>query len=182
MEGIAQREQYNGIIDELKKELVRTVSLLAALTFAYYIPEIFGGERDPECKMNTQLSNSMYAWAVAGPLFVMTLGFLIAYGCKKAREIPAHSMQEFLIKAGRARKAFTVISVIGAAIWFLWNQTLWSDMSKECLSGFNLMDFIIWCFLLLVTLAPTILACLFCICSPCICCVAYMIFSAKNEA
>lgn len=46
--------------------MVKTCLVIVLLTIFYYMPDIFGGERDPDCTMKTAYSNAMFGWVLLG--------------------------------------------------------------------------------------------------------------------
>ena len=70
--------------------------------------------------------------------------------------------------------AFTQILVVVAyGVFFFWTQVLWTDIgSGDCLSGYNLIDFLNWLFLLFITVWAAIMlaigVCIGICCGPCI--------------
>ena len=133
-------------------ELSWTGIYIAALTFFYFMPAIFGGERNDECKMNTALANGMFGWVLLGCECLIYIGWIIAYAWKRSRDAPVPVMTEFLESATiKTFVAKLIINPLGYAIFFYWSQVLWTDMSRDCLESYDLFDFIIWLCLLVIT-------------------------------
>ena len=59
------------------------VLVVGYFTICYYLPDIFGGERDPECLMRTGFANAMFGWVIATLIALSHLGFVIGYKCKE---------------------------------------------------------------------------------------------------
>ena len=136
------------------RDFITNIIYISGLTFLYYLPEFGETGRDPECKMNTAKANALFAWVLLVLDATISLGFMIAFGCKQARKLPVTAMNEFLERAAIGQAiAHTVINPIGFAIFFYSTQVIWTDISSACLHGYDLMDFLIWLFLLLVSLA-----------------------------
>ena len=63
--------------------------------------------------------------------------------------------------------------MLAYTVYFCWTQVLWTDINTgDCLSGYNVFDFINWLVLLLITVWPTITVgfgmCICVCCGPCI--------------
>ena len=61
------------VVDTCKKyylkqlgELFYSLGWIGYLTLCYFLPDIFNGERDPDCTMNTALANAMFGWVLCG--------------------------------------------------------------------------------------------------------------------
>ena len=138
---------------------------------SYYLPDIFGGERDPLCSMNVALSNAMFGWVLVGLQAFTHLCFILRYLCVAKSSSPA-VLKEFVEK-GVIWSGFSVLLLnsVGWAVWFAWSQVIWTDVGDHCFEGYNLYDFILWLFLLLCTVWSAIMVgiiLLFCICcAPC---------------
>ena len=65
-------------------------------TVCYYLPNIFGGDRNVDCSANTALAVGMFGWAVIGSQLFVHILFILAFGCKKASAPPSMVMQEFV--------------------------------------------------------------------------------------
>ena len=133
-------------------ELSWTGIYIATLTFFYFLPAIFGGERSKECEMNTALANGMFGWVLLGCESLIYIGWILAYAWKRSRDAPVPVMTEFLESATiKTFVAKLIINPLGYAIFFYWSQVLWTDMSRDCLESYDLFDFIIWLCLLVIT-------------------------------
>ena len=65
-------------------DLISSCLLVFALTIAYFLPNIFGGERDPECTMRTGFANAMFGWVLSGAQAIVHLCFILRYLCKES--------------------------------------------------------------------------------------------------
>ena len=142
-------------------------------TFCYFMPDIFGAERDPECTMRTAFSNAMFGWVLVGGQALIHLIFIVGFVIK-SRSGSSTVLKEF-VEAGTIFTGLSTLFInsIGWAVWFYWTQVLWADIgSGDCLSGYNLFDFINWLILLLCTVWSAIvvaIGALICLC--CSCCI-----------
>ena len=76
--------------------------------------------------------------------------------------------------------ATLVINSLGWAVWFYWSQVLWTEIgSGECLSGYNLFDFINWMVLLFITVWSAIIVAFASLC--CICCAPCIIGTVRAQ-
>mmetsp|Transcript_21627 Transcript_21627/g.28959 ORF Transcript_21627/g.28959 Transcript_21627/m.28959 type:complete len:165 (-) Transcript_21627:379-873(-) len=156
-------------------EFFQHVFMILVMTSIYFSPRIFNKERNPVCEMNTPLANVLFGWVVLGLDGCISLGWIIAYAFKRARSTPSQLMFEFVERAtiGQA-VAKAVIQLFGLGLFFIVSQImLWPDMAHECLEGINLLDFIVYCCLLFITvknaIALSACCCAAIICCPCIC-------------
>lgn len=78
-----EREVCKKYYDKQVSELLTNMIIIAFLTFSYYMPSIFGGERSENCQMRTGFANAMFGWVLCGAFAVMHLAFIIGYHCKK---------------------------------------------------------------------------------------------------
>ena len=152
MEEMQQREVHQKYLNMQIYELAWTGIYIAGLTFFYFMPAIFGGERNAECEMNTALANAMFGWVLLGCEAVILIGWIAAYAWKRSNDAPVTAMTEFLESATiKTFVAKLIINPLGYAIFFYWCQVLWTDMDNKCLEGYNLFDFILWLGLLVMT-------------------------------
>jgi hypothetical protein len=66
---LAEMREQEVINMYVKKQTTEGMwSLIGMLyfTFCYFMPDIFGGERNPDCSANTALATAMFGWVVLG--------------------------------------------------------------------------------------------------------------------
>lgn len=145
------------------------------LTVCYFLPNIIGGERNADCTMRTGFANAMFGWCISAPLGVLHLGFIIGFAIKKRSSSNVALLQEYVQRATIVVSIGQVlITLLGYATFFFWNQVLWGDLSSgdNCLAGYNLLDILNWVILIFVTAWAAIIVALGCCigvcCGPCI--------------
>ena len=154
----------------VRKELLYLLSSILVLTVFYLMPDVFDGERNPECTMKAALSYATFAWVLIAALALIDIAWLISYyGVSEKKN--GTDMLQF---AGRivyiSEIAKILVNPIGFTVFFIWNQALWTELSSACFSGYNLMDFFIWLQVLLVTSISALFCFMTILCAPC----AYM--------
>ena len=162
--------------------------IILYFTICYFLPSIFGGSRDAECTMRTDLAIAMFGWVLCGLQASLDFLFISSYLCKKAGGCSSTVLKEHVEKmVGVTQFSILFLNSVGWATWFYWTQVLWTDISTgDCLSGYNLFDFINWLLLLIITIWPALLiafGCLCCICcAPCLYKTAHEYFSQQRDA
>eukprot|EP00354_Favella_ehrenbergii_P003458 CAMPEP_0170467698 /NCGR_PEP_ID=MMETSP0123-20130129/11186_1 /TAXON_ID=182087 /ORGANISM="Favella ehrenbergii, Strain Fehren 1" /LENGTH=196 /DNA_ID=CAMNT_0010734143 /DNA_START=45 /DNA_END=635 /DNA_ORIENTATION=+ len=154
MEEMQQQETHQKYLGMQVGELVWTILYIIVLTLAYFLPAIFGGDRDVDCQMNTALANGMFGWVLFGLDAMTSVIWISVFAIKRSRDAPVAAMTEYVEKATIAQavaKAF--INPLGYAIFFYWNMVQWSSLTDECLTGYDLFDFLLWILLLLLCVA-----------------------------
>ena len=63
-------------------DCVKSGIAVGYFTICYFLPAIFGDERDSDCTMNTALSNALFGWVLVGAQFLCHLVFIIIYAVK----------------------------------------------------------------------------------------------------
>lgn len=174
-----EREVCNKYLYQQVKDFIYFGCISLYFTFIYFMPEIFGSERNANCTMNTALANAMFGWVLVGGQAVIHLVFILGFLCKQTSGSSA-ILKEYVEKGTIIAGITTVlINTVGWAVWFAWSQVLWTDIdSGDCLEGYNLFDFINWIILLLCTVWSAIIVGLGCLC--CICCAPCLIKAYKE--
>jgi len=104
------------------------------------MPGFFGGERSEECAWNGQKATSYFAWFILGPKALFHT-ILVLFMTNQVSHSPSHLVALAGI-IGTVRGIAAVVFLIAYAVWFIWVQFLWGDISSECVKGWNLLDFI----------------------------------------
>ena len=125
--------------------------------------------------MNTALANLLFGVVILGGQAFCHLCFILGYWYKNSISFTSvAALKEYVEKAAIVTLfgAF-VFNLFGYAIFFYWTQVLWADIDTgDCLTGYNLFDFVNWLIILLVCLSSAIIVafgtcCCVC-CAPCI--------------
>ena len=118
--------------------------------------------------MRTGFANAMFGWILCGAFAIQHLCFVIGYHCVKDK--PSQQVKEWVENSVlKSAIAAFAIQGLGYTTFFYWSSVLWSDInSGDCLSGYNLYDFLIWLCLLFITVWTALFVSLTMLC--CICC------------
>ena len=74
---VADKYLYKNVSD-----FIYYAAISLYFTFVYFMPDIFGSERNFDCTMNTALANAMFGWVLVGGQAVIHLIFVLGYLCK----------------------------------------------------------------------------------------------------
>jgi len=83
--------------------------VIGYFTFCWYMPEIFGGERHPDCLMRAGYANAMFGWCIIGPTALLHLGFIVGFFIKKRTNHSVAALQEYV-------RVASIVVAIGLAI------------------------------------------------------------------
>ena len=141
------------------------------MSLIYYMPNYTDIERDPECEMDGHVANTWSVWIICGAMACCSLGWILAYLCKRARNASTIEMFEFIGKSTIwIVLVQIVITLFGLGLFFYISLfTTMGHINSACFHGLTLVDFIIYIIFMVVclpvALAFTILMC----CCVCIC-------------
>ena len=95
LEEMNQRETQQKYMQKHLGDFLWFSCLTAYYFVCYYLPDIFGGERDPNCKMRTAFANAMFGWTLTLPQAVFHLCFIIGFAIKKRSTTP-QGLQDYI--------------------------------------------------------------------------------------
>ena len=160
MADLAERENIDRLVGEVRNDSKKTLFYIICITIIYFLPNLFGGERNPDCKMNAALANGMFAWVVLGADLLLSVIFFISYACNKNQESQTivHDHVQTTHERWQNTQIFA-IKFIGYTIFFYWAAfALWPDYDRvECNeSWYNRCDFFLWGVILFCTFLPAL--------------------------
>ena len=137
------------------------------------MPKWFGGSRDEACQMNMLQANNHMA-IMNGILFLYGLIFIICYWAQRCSGRHPSVIAEWIQIATLVYVLLMVLTLlIYSTVWFISVQFMWDDYSKECIDGWNQLDFanfVVLLFIAGITTALTaLLSCILCCFLPAIC-------------
>ena len=95
----------------------------------------------------------MFAFVVIGSLTVILLVQVGVYYYTRSH-MPRMAWFEFIpVFLLKTVVWQVVVTVLGFALWFFVSQKMWVNFSDECIQGWNLLDFINFCLIMLYTFA-----------------------------
>ena len=151
---------------QFQKDLLYCLCTILLLTVFYLLPDIFGGQRDFSCEANIAKSYVLFAYGLISYLAIINLAWLIAYFCRTDQISSSSSEIGRMVLIASIAKLLA--NPIGFTVYFAWNLALWADLTSACFSGYNLMDFLVWLPIVLLTGVQAIFCLLTIICAPCV--------------
>jgi hypothetical protein len=152
----------------VRKALVRTSLTIIYFLIILFLPEMVGGERDPDCKFNMVFANCCFAFILVGLIFLTNIVNVMVFCYDR------HTLRDFELDIALQKNYFRtvvitfLISLFGYGGWFCAVQSMWPNFNTTtCLQGWNLLDFVSFIGLQLYTAAFAAMLALAIICCPC---------------
>jgi len=169
-------------IAQYYKNCVLPLIVIVWLVVSVYLPGWAGGERSEECEWEMWKTNLAF---VAFPIFEITYNVVFAICLAYKMRANVSDFPVVAAKLAFVNGVIALLGWVGYTIWLVWMQFKWTDMSKECTKGWNVLDFINFIFLMIGSfcqaLVIILIVLLILICLPCICCSLKQIIEAVKE-
>ena len=99
LENLQQQSVIKKYLYQQIANLFRLSLQIVAMSLIYYMPNYTDIERDPECEMNAHKANTWSVWIVCGAMLCCSLGWILTYLYKRARNTSTIEMFEFIGKS-----------------------------------------------------------------------------------